>query len=734
MINKEEILNLTYEEFINYLKELTREDQLNLLKDKEILNKVFVLDEKEKDIWKFEKILEVYTFNDLYSYIDSNLIKRIKNKYKNNQYAHLDCFMAKNKDQFMENILNNKDLLSFFIEQSKWFYFDFDFDYEFVYKLFKYIEENSFDYRELFTKSIIEFKNNFLNQNIEIPYKKELLLIISNIVQDIINTKKTFNDIADIKSFIINLWNTNLDLLIKEKKITKLTLKDENFLNYQKLFLNELISFLTNIDNKLLNIKNNSLEYSESFIFSVASISLKDKEKQKKILKEDLSNRTKRVLLRGFSRNVIEDYIKNNIIPLNNNDISRYLYSYGLDLNPSEYENKEFFIQSVLSIDLTKMRDNLERIEQNNNASYFYKIKDKMLSNIISLYDSNTKTLSYYNQNNPKDSKEPYEIFLNKYKLAFPDKNNQDLTRKILANIIIDKLFKDNIKNVCMNISEILSYNTSLEKSLLDKEKIDFYQTILNLFDLNSDSLLEIYFKYKDQDVVSNFYDDINRLKKNAYQEIKESCIKIDEIKDLKNNLLSSQYNVDVYEYNGEKFKALVSCLNSVQVDLNIFERNCYSLISDKNMNVFLENEIIFGYSDFDIDKILHVYEADAYSNEVVKTGGSQFINRIRKPDILLSSNLMNEIQIVNDYKGMNDDSKMYQRISPSYVVCFDEIDERSLKAAKILNIPIIKINKQMYKNEVVEEHYLEGGEKESYYVPPYVENDLEDVFRGRSL
>ncbi|MBQ8472712.1 MAG: hypothetical protein IJ501_04350 [Bacilli bacterium] len=593
MINKEEILNLTYEEFINYLKQLTREDQLNLLKDKEILNKVFVLDEKEKDIWKFEKILEVYSFSDLYFYIDSNLIKRIKNKYKNNQYVHIDCFIAKNKDQFMENILNNKDLLIFFIEQSKWFYFDFDFDYEFVYKLFKYIEENSFDYRELFTKSIIEFKNNFLNQNIEIPYKKELLLIISNTVQDIIDTKKTFNDITNIKNFIINLWNTNLDLLINEKKLTNLTLKDENFLNYQKLFLNELITFLTNIDNKLLNIQNNSLEYSESFIFSVASISLKDKEKQEKILKEDLSNRTKRVLLRGFSRDVIEEYIKNNVIPLNNNDISRYLYSYGLDLNPSEYENKEFFIQSVLSIDLTKMRDNLEKIEKNNNADYFYKLEDELFLKIISLYDSNTKTLSYYNQNNPKDSKEPYEIFLNKYKLAFPDKNNQDLTRKILANIIIDKLFKDNIKNVCMNISEILSYNASLEKPLLDKEKIKFYQTILNLFDLNSDSLLEIYFKYKDQDIVSNFYDDINRLKKNAYQEIKASCIKIDEIKDLKNNLLSSRYNVDVYEYNGEPFKALVSCLNSVQVDLNIFERNCYSLISDKNMNVYLENEII---------------------------------------------------------------------------------------------------------------------------------------------
>ena len=43
------------------------------------------------------------------------------------------------------------------------------------------------------------------------------------------------------------------------------------------------------------------------------------------------------------------------------------------------------------------------------------------------------------------------------------------------------------------------------------KEKIKFYQNILNLFDVNSDSLLEIYFKYKDQDIVSNFYDDINR-------------------------------------------------------------------------------------------------------------------------------------------------------------------------------------------------------------------------------
>ena len=108
MINKEEILNLTYEEFLNYLKQLTREEQLKLLEDKEILNKVFVLDEKEKDVWKFEKILEIYSLDDLYSYIDKDLIQEIKNKHQNHQYAYLDCFMAKNKDQFLKNILKIK--------------------------------------------------------------------------------------------------------------------------------------------------------------------------------------------------------------------------------------------------------------------------------------------------------------------------------------------------------------------------------------------------------------------------------------------------------------------------------------------------------------------------------------------------------------------------------------------------------------------------------------------------
>ena len=559
--------------------------------------------------------------------------------------------------------------------------------------------------------------------------------MISNIIQDIINYKKGFNDIDNIKKLVIDLWDKNLNILINENKITKSTLKDNNFLNYQKFFLNELITFLTNIENKLLNIKNKSLEYNESFIIQVSMFSLKDKEKQKKILREDLSNKTKRILLRCFPREVIEEYIKNNIIPLNDSDLSSYLYRYGLDLNPSEYETKDFFIKSVLSINLTLMRYNLLRISENNNASYFYKLKDEMFFKIISLYDFKNKTLTYYNQDNQKEKKEPYEVFLDKYKLAFPKKNNQELTKKILANLIIDKLFDDNIKNVCMNISEILSYNNSLKESLLDKEKIKFYQSILNLFNLNSDELLEIYFKYQNQDIVSNFYDDINKLKRSAYQEIKDSCIKINEIEKLKNNQLSSKYNVDVYEYDGEPFKALVSCLNSVQVDLNIFERNCYSLISDKNMNVYLENEIIFGYTNFDIDKILHVYEADAYSNEVVKTGGSQFINRIRKPDVLLSSNLMNEIQIVNDYKEMDEQSKMYQRVAPSYVVCFDEIDEKSVNAAKILNIPIIKINREKYyKNTGIQEKYLEGGEKESYYVPPYTNDDSEDIFRGKSL
>ena len=70
-----------------------------------------------------------------------------------------------------------------------------------------------------------------------------------------------------------------------------------------------------------------------------------------------------------------------------------------------------------------------------------------------------------------------------------------------------------------------------------------------------------------------------------------------------------------------------------------------------------MENSLIFGYTDIDPNYIMHIYEQDAYSNDLV--GGSNYVSRLRDKDYILSSNYTNEIQIINDYY----DNTLYKRI-----------------------------------------------------------------------
>ena len=122
---------------------------------------------------------------------------------------------------------------------------------------------------------------------------------------------------------------------------------------------------------------------------------------------------------------------------------------------------------------------------------------------------------------------------------------------------------------------------------------------------------------------------------KEKYLEILNTSDIQEDINNLKNNKLSEINNTSIYEFTGEKFTLLVSCLIKEQEDITNYKRNCYSLISDKNMHVFMDNSLIFGYTNIDPNYIMHIYEQDAYSNDLV--GGSDYVSRLRDKDYILS-------------------------------------------------------------------------------------------------
>ena len=92
--------------------------------------------------------------------------------------------------------------------------------------------------------------------------------------------------------------------------------------------------------------------------------------------------------------------------------------------------------------------------------------------------------------------------------------------------------------------------------------------------------------------------------------------------------------------------------------------------------------------------KALWNIETECSASIVEKIPTTIVVNRIRTVEEILNSGKMNEVQIINE--KINDEE--FVRLFPNYVICFNEINEKSIKAARNLNIPIIIIHKDKYK------------------------------------
>ncbi len=458
----------------------------------------------------------------------------------------------------------------------------------------------------------------------------------------------------------------------------------------------------------------NKIPINDTCLSSIILLSLKNKpDKWENFLKQDIDNTYKKMTFSYISPDLVNNYIKSHVISFTNKEIYNLILYSEVELDRNLYENKDFFREIIFSSSIFQMREKIARLSNHIDTTYFENLISKMEDEILDEYIKNKTFIRNYDQTLEKEFLELQ--FISKKDEVFPDK-------KIILIIVIDKLFQDSIRNVFLNIEELLSFNDNN----FDKEKLDFYREVMTLYEKTPNEILEFYNRYKDSYQVSTYYDDVRNCKDLSYQKIKDKCFKPMDNENLKNQELSKKLKVDIYELNGEDFIMLVTCRARIPSGNNLAARNCYSLIGSKNMHVFNEDNYIYGFTNFEINKIMHVLEDDSYSlDQPINT--TSFINRIRSIDDILSSNKMNEIQIKNlKISGSNEFDFRYERILPSYIVCFDTIREKDLNAARILNIPIIKINRSKYQEgkTVVLENY-----NEKYTTSFYDETIYQDKF-----
>lgn len=275
-------------------------------------------------------------------------------------------------------------------------------------------------------------------------------------------------------------------------------------------------------------------------------------------------------------------------------------------------------------------------------------------------------------------------------------------TRQKISEIVVDGLFRDTIYNVWINIREILRYHNGLEKreKFLNQDRLDFYQKILEIDHMNNLDKIQMYHELKENNIALLFYQDWYKVRKHSYQKMKNSLFRVKEKGNLFCYQKSLQNQVPIYELNGDDFFMIVSCRKRY-TESDSARRHCYTLISSYNMEVFSKRNFIYGYSDFSLDEVMHIFEHDIASSSNFGTNSftTSFVNRIMTPEQISYSKGYSEIQMVN--KRKENDSEHFLIRKPNYLVVFDEIEERHLMEAKRLHIPIVVIPTSKYLDKI---------------------------------
>lgn len=300
-------------------------------------------------------------------------------------------------------------------------------------------------------------------------------------------------------------------------------------------------------------------------------------------------------------------------------------------------------------------------------------------------------------------SSDKKRAFLSKY-LGIDEYNFQPIEEALekfnkFHNIPED--FKEKYINLINFINKIL--NSTDEEIIkvsknIDANKIDQYKNLVDSFEK------DVYVLFKKQ-----FSDDLKDRNRQMINSVPSKKI------------INEKGNVDVYELNGVPFTMLIHTVadnprsknngegKKIVEDPSYWNANINannfistSLISNKFYRGYFSetSPLIFGFYDIPWYDLKYLNDYDAGTNrdcpadcfEGNNIDYRKFNNNV---DELIESTLKRGSY--NEVVLKRVDEETNKKIQPNYIVCFDEINDVSIKASQQFNIPICLINTKYY-------------------------------------
>lgn len=274
------------------------------------------------------------------------------------------------------------------------------------------------------------------------------------------------------------------------------------------------------------------------------------------------------------------------------------------------------------------------------------------------------------------------------------------------SDYIIDYHFEENYYNVMYDLRELLEFYYAGNIDI-PEDRLYLYQKIVNIDMLSSQEKIELHNELKQYNMMEIFYDDMTFARKQVREALKDYAMVKDELVKFKDEELSNEYGVDVYNINDNPFFAIVK--SGIRFEDSLPVGHSYSLVGNGCISVFgslkNSNTYVYDASDLNPEQIVHIFPKDSYTLYQPFSFTEKATDRVEQlmmPDELLyNKRTYNEVLILEQGSMQTDIDSRIPKLKRIALYCVDQITAKDVETAKIHNIGIMLINSKKYNKGI---------------------------------
>lgn len=274
------------------------------------------------------------------------------------------------------------------------------------------------------------------------------------------------------------------------------------------------------------------------------------------------------------------------------------------------------------------------------------------------------------------------------------------------SDYIIDYHFEENYYNVMYDLRELLEFYYAGNIDI-PEDRLYLYQQIVNIDMLSSQEKIELHNELKQYNMMEIFYDDMSFARKQVRKAIKDYSMVKEELVKFKDEELSNEYGVDVYNIEDNPFFAIVK--SNINREDNLPVGHSYSLVGNGCISVFgtpeYNDTYVYDSSDLNPEQIVHVFPRDSftmYKPFSFTSNATDRVEQLMMPDELLyNKRTYNEILILEHGRTQTDIDSRIPKLKRIALYCVDQITAKDVETAKIHNIGIMLINSKKYNKGI---------------------------------